>query len=100
MIKRGKKASPVLIIRATSMRFRGGINVLLVQLAVQHFGYFAFRPVFMGWFKSAHWYHLFVYLNLVPSKSFHMHFTLHLGNQKLPDEFQNLSIQGQVVLNS
>ena len=30
MIKRGGKASPVLIIRATSMRFRGGINVLLV----------------------------------------------------------------------
>ena len=60
MIKRGKKASPVLIIRATSMRFRGGIKDLLVQLAVQHFGYFAFRPVFMGWFKSAHWYHSIV----------------------------------------
>jgi hypothetical protein len=37
MIKRGEKASPVLIIRATSMRFRGGgIKDLLVQPEVQH----------------------------------------------------------------
>ena len=35
----------------------GGIEGLLVQPVVQHFGYFAFRPVFKGWFKSAHWYH-------------------------------------------
>jgi hypothetical protein len=33
----------------------GGIEDLLVQPVVQHFGYFAFRPVFKGWFKSAHW---------------------------------------------
>ena len=34
MIKRGEKASPVLIIRATSMRFRGVLATIRLERAV------------------------------------------------------------------
>ena len=57
LLKGAKHPPPSYILGPLQCVSGGGIEDLLVQPVVQHFGYFAFRPVFKGWFKSAHWYH-------------------------------------------